>query len=216
MLYILSKCVLLQWRTITCVLLQWHTITCFYTIHIYIVFKIYRNVRSNVNANCVMLFLLPAHITAHKTHISWPQLADFLRLRELELVSWDVRPCSLTARSLDDPSNQTAGHHITSQQPVTLLLTTMTIESWVSCILNHTQFINLNYSTSSWDTVDGIATNQWLGSPGFKSRKRQYTFSSPKRSKLVPGPTQCPMLWVCGFFAGGNVDKAWSWPHTSI
>jgi len=53
----------------------------------------------------------------------------FLTVKELELVSWDVRPYSLTARSLDDPSNQTAGHHFTSQQTVMLRLTTMTIES---------------------------------------------------------------------------------------
>jgi hypothetical protein len=102
MLYIFSKFMLLQW----------HTITCFYTVHIYTVFKIYRSVRSNINVNCVMLFLFPAHITTHITDISLPQLADFLRLNELELVSWDVRPCRLTARSLGDHSNQTAGHHI--------------------------------------------------------------------------------------------------------
>jgi hypothetical protein len=101
MLYILSQCMLPQW----------HIITCFYTIHIHIVFKIYKIVRSNINTNRVMLILFPAHITTHKTDIYWPQLADFLRLKQLELVSWDVRPCSLTARSLDDPSNHTAGHH---------------------------------------------------------------------------------------------------------
>jgi len=127
MLYILNKCTLLQW----------HIITCRYTIHIYIVIKIYKNVRRNINENCTMLFLFPAHITTHKTDISWPKLADFLRAKELELVSWGVRPCSLTARSLDDPSNQTAGHHFTSQQTVMLPLTTMTTESWVSCVLNH-------------------------------------------------------------------------------
>jgi len=40
---------------------------------------------------------------------------------------------------------------ITSQQTVMLLLTTTTTESWVSGILNHTKFMNLHYSTSSWD-----------------------------------------------------------------
>jgi len=51
-------------------LLQWHSITCFYTIDIYIVVKIYKIVRSNINTNCVMLFLFPAHSTTHKTDIS--------------------------------------------------------------------------------------------------------------------------------------------------
>jgi hypothetical protein len=176
-----------------CMLLQWHIITCFYTIHIHIVFKIYKILRSNVNTNCVMLFLFPAHITTHKTDISWPQLADFLRLKELELVPWNVRSCSLTARSLDDPSNQTAGHHITSQQTLMLLLTNMTKESRVSCIRNHTKFVNLHYSTSSWYTVDGIATSQWLGSTGFKSRKGQHVLFY----KMVQtGPGAHPMSYA--------------------
>lgn len=50
--------------------------------------------------------------------------------------------------------------------------------------------------------------------PGFESQHRKEIFRFSKTSRLTLGPTQSPIKWVPGYFAGSKALEAWSWLGT--
>jgi hypothetical protein len=67
-----------------------------------------------------------------------------------------------------------------------------------------------------WVSVVGIATRHGLDSLGLKPQWGQEIFSSAHPFTLNLGPTQSPVKWTLGNFAGGEVSGAWNKPLTPI
>ena len=60
-----------------------------------------------------------------------------------------------------------------------------------------------------WDSSVGIATHYGLDGQGIEYQWRR---NFPNSYRTALGPTQPPLQWVPGLFAGDKATGAWRWP----
>jgi hypothetical protein len=78
----------------------------------------------------------------------------------------------------------------------------------INCFNDFVSIFAITTFERRWEFIILFVVLDRLDGPGFDSRQRQETFSSPKLARPALGPTQPAIQWVQGFYARVKVTGA--------